>query len=356
MKKSLDRKAYARLITNVEGTSLSQEDRDFLTRRELAGVILFTRNYENRRQLERLVESIRAVDSSLLICVDQEGGRVQRLKTGFTEIPEMAKLGEAYQLNAETALKTARRVGWLLAAELLAAQIDFSFTPVVDIDFDTSSIIGNRALSNDAQVVSQLAAALVQGMQSAGMKSCAKHFPGHGGIGEDSHLAAASDSRSWQQLCEKDLIPYHAVTNAYDSVMTAHIQYPEVDEPIATYSKRWINKILRGEMMFQGCVFSDDLTMKGAAVDEEEMQKPNYKKRTELALKAGCDAIIVCNDRSAAQSACDSIADFVERQGPTKRSICVKTALRAKRYHDLAQLVASPVYKAAKQSVGALAG
>lgn len=351
--------SYSKIIANVEGIELTQEDREFLSQKELAGIILFSRNYENRQQLKRLIKDIKQINAELLICVDQEGGRVQRLTNGFTSLPPLATFGQLFEENADEALKTARRAGWLLAVELLAAEVDFSFAPVVDIDFNTSSIIGNRAFSDSAFAVTQLAAALVQGMQSAGMKCCAKHFPGHGGIAEDSHLSRATDDRSYQTLLERDLLPYREITNAYDSVMTAHISYPKVDSNIATYSKVWLQKILRKELKFKGCIFSDDLTMAGAALAQEN--EPNYYDRSIKSLEAGCDALIVCNDRSAAIASCKAVSDYVESRDSAFRnsqsyraSVNVGSAMRAKRYHRLTDLVSSPVYKVAKESVLAI--
>ena len=344
------------LISNIEGTSLTEEDREFLQHPGLAGIILFARNYENRQQLARLINEIRLQRPGMLVCVDQEGGRVQRFQKGFTQLPPMAVLGELYQKDPAESLAVARRAGWVMAVELLAAEIDLSFAPVVDVDKDTSSIIGDRAFSENPQAVSQLSAAFIQGMQSAGMKSCAKHFPGHGGIAEDSHLASASDNRSWQTLFERDLLPYRSITNAYDAVMTAHIRYPEIDDQIASYSSIWINDILRKQLQFRGLVISDDLSMVGAGRVSSDVAEASPSARSEAALAAGCDLLISCNDRKASIEILESFqssealkARWSEKAQQTGDSIA--RILLAKRYHQLPELIASPIYKAAKQSV-----
>ncbi|MGL6071431.1 beta-N-acetylhexosaminidase, partial [Craterilacuibacter sp.] len=257
----------------------------------VGGVILFRRNFESVKQLKALTAEIRALRAPhLLIAVDHEGGRVQRFIPGFTRLPAMRALGEAYDADPQAALVLARDVGEVLAAELSACGIDLSFTPVLDLDWGQCAVIGNRSFHRDPAVVSDLSCALQQGLAAGGMQSCGKHFPGHGFVEGDSHHVIPVDSRSLEALRDDDLKPFAALANAgMAAVMPAHVVYPAVDGQAAGFSQRWLQDILRDELGFDGVIFSDDLTMEGAAAAGDIVD------RADAALAAGCDMVLVCN-------------------------------------------------------------
>jgi beta-N-acetylhexosaminidase len=282
------------LMVDVPGTALTAEDRRVLAHPLVGSVILFTRNFESVAQLESLVSEIRAVRRPpLLVAVDHEGGRVQRFRTDFTELPPQRAIGHAYDIDADAGRRLAWQCGWLLAAELRAVGIDMSFAPCVDLDYGVSEVIGDRAYHRDPEVVSTLAVACVQGMRNAGMIATAKHFPGHGAVVADSHRSLPVDRRPASEL-GGDLAPYRRlIANGLASVMVAHVLFPEVDEAPATFSRRWIQQELRWNLGFTGAVFSDDLSMGGAAF------AGTVPERARRALAAGCDVLPVCNDRAA---------------------------------------------------------
>jgi beta-N-acetylhexosaminidase len=257
-------------------------------------VILFTRNFENVAQVRQLVDEIRSIRRPpLLVTVDHEGGRVQRFRTGFTLLPPQRSIGRVYDLDPEAGRRLAGQCGWLLAAELRAVGVDMSFAPCVDLDYGVSEVIGDRAYHRDPEAVATLAVACLQGMRAAGMTATAKHFPGHGAVVADSHKALPVDRRTLAELSE-DLLPYRRlVANGLASVMVAHVLFPEVDEAPAGFSRRWIQQELRHDLGFAGAIFSDDLSMGGAAV------AGSVPERARRALAAGCDILSVCNDRSA---------------------------------------------------------
>jgi beta-N-acetylhexosaminidase len=282
------------LMVDVAGAELTRADREILAHPLVGSVILFTRNYVDPPQLARLVSDIHAVRSPpLLVAVDHEGGRVQRFRGGFSELPAMRQIGHVFDLDAEQGLETARRLGWLMAAELLAVGVDFSFAPCVDLDYGVSTIIGDRALHRRAEAVARLAVAYMHGMRDAGMAATAKHFPGHGAVVADSHLALPVDRRELADL-RADLLPYRwLIDNGLPAVMVAHVQFPAVDALPASFSSRWVGGVLRGELGFTGAVFADDLSMAGAA------SAGDIVARAGLALSAGCDVLPVCNDRAS---------------------------------------------------------
>jgi len=282
------------LMVDIAGTTLTPEDREILAHPLIGSVILFTRNYATPEQLARLVQEIHAVRSPpLLIAVDQEGGRVQRFRSGFSTLPALRRIGHVYDLDAEAGLETARRLGWLMAAELLAVGIDFSFAPCVDLDYGVSEVIGDRAFHRRAEAVARLAVAYLHGMRDAGMAATAKHFPGHGAVVADSHLALPVDRRVLADL-QDDLMPYRwLIDNGLPAVMVAHVLVPAVDALPASCSARWIRGILRGELGFSGAVFADDLSMAGAA------SVGDIVSRAAQALSAGCDILPLCNDRAS---------------------------------------------------------
>lgn len=279
------------LMLDVRGTALTEDDRQRLSHPLVGGVILFKRNFENPAQLEQLTADIRALKSPpLLIAVDHEGGRVQRFREGFTRLPPMRALGEIYDRHPHQAKTLARETGYVLAAELRAHGVDLSFTPVLDLDFGVSSVIGDRAFHHDPQAVIELSHALMLGMKDAGMAACGKHFPGHGYIAADSHVAIPVDERDYADIALHDLLPFKALIDmGLPAVMPAHVIYPRVDHAPAGFSRVWLQNILRGELGFQGMIFSDDLTMEGASVAGD------ISTRTRAALEAGCDMALICN-------------------------------------------------------------
>ncbi|HTW73622.1 MAG TPA: beta-N-acetylhexosaminidase [Steroidobacteraceae bacterium] len=280
------------LMVGVAGTALDAGDRAVLAHPLVGGVVLFTRNYAERAQLAALCAEIRALRSPpLLIAVDQEGGRVQRFGAGFSRLPAPRRIGQVYDADAQQGLAMARALGWLMAAELLACGLDLSFMPCVDLDYGLSQVIGDRALHARAAVVAQLAIAYVHGMREAGMAATAKHFPGHGAVVADSHRDLPVDRRELADL-QEDLLPYRRlIDNALPAVMVAHVLFPAVDALPASFSRRWIQGVLREELRFGGLVVSDDLSMAGAASMGE------LPERAARALAAGCDLLLVCNDR-----------------------------------------------------------
>jgi beta-N-acetylhexosaminidase len=280
------------LMVDLEGTSVTAEEREMLRHPLVGGVILFTRNYTDPEQLSRLVGQIHAARSPpLIVAVDQEGGRVQRLRAGFSNLPPPRRIGHEYDANPRAGLELARSMGWLMAAELRSRGVDLSFAPCVDIDYGVS-FITDRAFHRDPDAVGALATAYAHGMRDAGMGATAKHFPGHGAVVADSHLTLPVDRRELADLTG-DLAPYRRlIANGLPAVMVAHILFPAVDDAPSSLSARWIRDVLRGEMRFQGVVFSDDLSMGGAAAAFGDIVA-----RATRALSAGCDMILVCNQR-----------------------------------------------------------
>jgi beta-N-acetylhexosaminidase len=288
------------LMIDVAGTELTPEDIQVLSHPLVGSVILFSRNYRDVAQVTALTAAIRALRSPpLLIAVDHEGGRVQRFREGFTRLPAARLLGRRYNEDKRDALILAHSTGWLMASELRAVGVDFSFAPCVDLDYGVSEIIGDRAFHSDPDAVGALAVAYMAGMREAGMAAVAKHFPGHGAVIADSHVALPVDRRKFVDL-EADIRPYRLlIDNNLAGIMGAHVVFPAVDPKPASLSKRWIAGVLRGEMGFHGCVFADDLTMAGAAAFGGVIE------RAELAFAAGCDVLPICNDRQAVKSVLD---------------------------------------------------
>jgi len=300
-------------MMDVAGTSLTREDRDLLAHPLVGGVILFTRNFESIVQLESLVREIRAVRAPpLLVAVDHEGGRVQRFRKDFTVLPSMRALGRRYDLDPADGKSLARQCGWLAASELLTVGIDISFAPVVDIDYGANSAIGDRAFHRRASAVADLAIALMHGMRDAGMAATAKHFPGHGAVVADSHVALPVDRRERADLAD-DLYPYRRlIDNGLPAVMMAHVVYEAVDRLPASFSRHWIERELRGELRFNGAVFSDDLNMEGASI------MGDMPARVRASLAAGCDMTPVCNNRAGAAAVLDKIGEFNDPVGQVR--------------------------------------
>jgi len=283
------------LMIDLEGLEVSAAEQELLRHPLVGGVILFTRNYQDPPQLSQLVSAIHAARSPpLIVAVDQEGGRVQRFRAGFTRLPPARRIGHEFDLEARAGVHLARSTGWLMAAELRAHGVDISFAPCVDLDLKVSEVIGERAFHADPQAVSQLAMAWMQGMREGGMAATAKHYPGHGAVAADSHLTLPVDRRALADLAP-DLTPYRRlIANGLPAVMVAHVLFPGVDPAPASLSARWIRDVLRGELRFQGVVFSDDLSMGGAAAAYGDVVT-----RARQALSAGCDMLPVCNNRAS---------------------------------------------------------
>jgi len=294
-------------MVDVAGTELTAEDRRVLGHPLVGSVILFTRNFESVAQLEKLVAEIRAVRKPpLIVTVDHEGGRVQRFRQGFTVLPSNRAIGHVYEQDPEAGRALAWQCGWLLAAELRATGIDMSFAPCIDLDYGVSEVIGDRAYHRDPEVVSRLAVACMQGMRAAGMAATAKHFPGHGAVVADSHKALPVDRRPLEDLAD-DLLPYRRlIANGLSSIMVAHVMFPEVDDAPASFSRRWIQQELRWGLGFTGAVFSDDLSMGGAAYAGD------VPERARRALAAGCDVLAICNDRPAVLATLEQLADAAD--------------------------------------------
>ncbi len=309
---------HAPLIIDIAGLSLSKTDKRRLKHPLTGGIILFARNWENRAQLTALCRDIKKVRADLLICVDHEGGRVQRFKTdGFTHLPPMRALGELWLKDAMAATNAATACGYVLGAELRSCGVDFSFTPVLDLDFGESSVIGDRAFARDPRVVGLLAKSLMHGLLQSGMANCGKHFPGHGFVKADSHIDIPVDKRSLKAILADDAAPYDWLNTTLTSVMPAHVIYPKVDARPAGFSEKWLTYILRGQLGFGGAIFSDDLSMAGARIiDGKEV---SYTEAALVALNAGCDMVLLCNQSVDGGKAVDELLDGMA-EGLLKRA------------------------------------
>jgi beta-N-acetylhexosaminidase len=286
------------VMLDVAGLTLDSGDREVLSQPSVGGVILFKQNFASPAQLQHLTADIRALRSPpLLVAVDHEGGRVQRFQDGFTRLPPMRAVGAVYDRDPALAENLARAIGVIISSELLGRGVDLSFAPVVDLDFGTSGVIGDRAFHSTPQGVARLAASLVRGMDRIGMGAVAKHFPGHGFVRADSHVAVPVDERTLEEIEANDLLPYRTLIAAgLAGIMPAHVIYPKVDAQPAGFSRVWLGRILREKLGFDGLVFSDDLSMEGASV------AGGILERGKAALRAGCDMVLVCGNREAARS------------------------------------------------------
>ena len=307
--------ALGRVMADVQGLALDPAENEMLMHPLLGGVILFARNFESPAQLRTLTSEIRTLrDPELLIAVDHEGGRVQRFKEGFTLIPAMRRIGNLADRDTALACATAEAAGRVLATELLSHGVDFSFAPVLDVDFGGSSVIGDRAFAAKPALIAELAGALLRGMAHAGMAGVGKHFPGHGYVRADSHVDVPVDDRDLAQLEAADLVPYRLlIPLGLAGVMPAHVIYPKVDSKPAGFSEVWLQRILRGQLGFDGMIFSDDLSMGGASVAGDILA------RGEAALAAGCDMVLVCNAPSEAARLLDGL-----RAGPLHAARAVR--------------------------------
>ena len=294
------------VVVDVVGTALTDDDIKRIRHPAAGAVVLFARNYENPEQLRLLCEDIeRQREPALPICVDHEGGRVQRFKDGFTRIPPMRTLGKLWDRDREIGRAAATAIGYVIAAELAAHGVDFSFAPCLDLDYGGSSVIGDRALHFDPTAVGALGACLVRGLAQGGVAAVAKHFPGHGYAEADSHVAVARDDRSFKEIARKDIAPYKTVIDAgLAAVMPAHVIYPQVDPEPGGYSKHWLQTVLRGQLGFKGLIFSDDLSMEGAAV------AGGPPGRARAAIAAGCDMVLLCGNPEGLDRLLDSLNDI----------------------------------------------
>jgi len=293
------------VMLDVAGTELTGDDVRRLQHPATGGVILFSRNFTSREQLHRLVSQIHELRSPpLLVAVDQEGGRVQRFRDEFTRLPAPARILPFYEGDLGRARHAAHELGWLMAAELRAEGVDFSFAPVLDLDFGISEVIGDRAFGETAELVSAMGQAWMLGAREGGMISVGKHFPGHGAVTADSHVELPVDARSIDQIQHNDLRPFRRlISSGLEAIMPAHVVYEQCDADLAGFSSFWLQRVLRGELHFSGVVFSDDLSMEAAA------ESGTYPARAKAAIAAGCDMVLVCNNPEAAEEVLEALKD-----------------------------------------------
>ena len=288
--------SHGPLMLDLEGLEVTSEEKEILQHPAAGGVILFSRNFESPEQIEQLIKQVHAIRTpQLLVAVDQEGGRVQRFREGFTRLPAAGRFGEYYRYDHQKAVHMAEEIGWLMAAELRSVGVDFSFAPVLDLDTGISQVIGDRAFHQQPEVISKLAHAWMKGTHEAGMPSVGKHFPGHGCVAADSHHDLPIDSRSFAEIEKDDLLPFrNMIDYGLDAIMPAHVIYEKVAPELAGFSSFWLKDVLRSRLGFQGVIFSDDLTMAAAK------EAGSYQDRADAALEAGCDMVLVCNNQEAA--------------------------------------------------------
>ena len=279
---------YGRLMIDLNGKNLSDEDKFLLSSKHIGGLVLFSRNFDSYDQLNKLVNEIYSIKENIIIAVDQEGGRVQRFEREFTKIPSMHEVSLFAKQNND--LEFIKDLAWLISSELIATGIDINFAPVLDINRNISSIIGDRSFSNDISVVINNASAYINGMHEAGMKSTGKHFPGHGNVIEDSHIELPIDERRLNDLMSTDIKPYIELKDKLDAIMCAHILFSEVDNKIPSFSNIWINDILRNKINYKGLILSDDLSMQGSG-------NQSLASKVRVSFDAGCDMVIICNNR-----------------------------------------------------------
>jgi beta-N-acetylhexosaminidase len=313
--------AHAPVVLDIDGLALTADDRRRIAHPLTGGLILFARNWESRRQLTELTAEIKSIRPDCLVCVDHEGGRVQRFRTdGFTALPAMRALGEAWMKGADSAMAAtdaASALGHVLAAELRACGVDLSFAPVLDLDHGGSTVIGDRAFHRDARVATLLAKSVAHGMQRAGMAHCGKHFPGHGFVKADSHVTVPVDKRSLKALLADDAAPYGWLSATLTAVMPAHVIYAKVDHRPAGFSERWLKEILRERLGFTGAVFSDDLSMEGAR--QLDGAALTYTEAAALALQSGCDMVLLCNQSADGGKAVDELLEGLDRAAADAR-------------------------------------
>lgn len=328
------------LMLDLESTVLSGSDIRRLQHPATGGVILFSRNIESVPQVRALIAAVRELRPDLILAIDQEGGRVQRIKDGVTRLPPLARLGQRYDRDQEAAVHMARDWGWLMAAEMLGLGLDISFAPVLDLEVGRSRVIGDRSFHADPLAVVRLATAYIAGMHEAGMAATGKHFPGHGWAEADSHVAIPVDERSLEHISKTDMHPFSMLANSLDAVMPAHVIYSNIDQQPAGFSSFWLQTMLREQVQFHGVIFSDDLTMEGAAV------AGGFAQRAQAALQAGCDMVLVCNKPEAA----DEVLAWLEQSGYEANQQRLQT-IRARNNMDWDSLLQEPRYLSVRQSI-----
>ncbi|RMG29408.1 MAG: beta-N-acetylhexosaminidase [Gammaproteobacteria bacterium] len=334
------------LMVDLAGPALTAEERELLRLPSVGGVILFGRNCESPGQVRALVEAIHRLRTPpLLVAVDQEGGRVQRLRDGFTRLPPMGRLGDLHARDPAAARAAARELGWLTAAELRAVGVDIDFAPVLDLDRGHNPVLGDRAFHGDPEVVADLAAAWAAGAREAGLPAVGKHFPGHGGVTEDSHAVLPRDPRAFVDIQFSDLVPFERMIHqGLAGIMAAHVVFPRVDPAPAGFSRRWLREVLRGRLGFEGAVFSDDLSMAAARTIEDPVD------RARRSLEAGADMVLLCNAPEDARRVAEGLLDWVDPA----------SALRLARFHaprpglGLEALQASPRWRAVRERIARL--
>ena len=334
------------LMIDVAGLSLTPAEKVLLAYQCVGGLILFSRNFESTGQLSKLIAEVRAIRPNILISVDHEGGRVQRFKEGFTRIPPMALLGSLFEKQPDEALQLANDTGWLFASELLSYDIDFSFAPVLDRNHGVSDVIGDRAFSSNPEIIAKVSSALISGMNEAGMAATGKHFPGHGAVEADSHVDLPIDTRSKSEIFAEDMSVFSAVASeSLQAVMPAHVVYPEVDKNPAGFSQVWLQEVLRGDLGFDGVIFSDDLAMAGAEF------AGNFIQRADAALAAGCDMILVCNNASAATE----LANYLENNKTISSNSRLSTMKgKAPSMLNISSLQSNPRWQKTRERLAAL--
>lgn len=335
------------VMLDIAGTELGQDEREVLRHPLVGGVILFSRNFESPEQLEELTRAIHAVRRPpLVITVDHEGGRVQRFRSGFTRLPPMRALGRLWDEDHAVALDVARATGFVLAAELRAQGVDLSFTPVLDLDFGNSTVIGDRAFHRDGEVTAALAQSLLAGLNEGGMGAVGKHFPGHGQVSADSHVAIPVDEREFDTIWNDDLLPYrHRLGRQLSGVMPAHVIYPKVDPNPAGFSRFWLQDVLRQRIGYRGVIFSDDLSMEGAAV------AGGIVDRAQAAVRAGCDVVLVCNAPDKARELLDNWQPAISAESAVR----VGGLIRRDQAPDAFELEVRGNYVLAREKVAELA-
>lgn len=330
------------IMLDLKGLSIDAQEREILQHQQVGGVILFSRNYASPQQLTDLVASIKQCNDQLLVAVDQEGGRVQRFREHFLALPPLRAVGLEYERDPERGLAAAKLCAWAMAAELMQYGIDISFAPVLDLFDANSPVIKDRAFAADGIKVSELGMAYIEGMHEAGMAATGKHFPGHGMVMADSHTELPRDERNLDEIRRHDLVPFAHCINSLDAIMPAHIVYPKIDQHCAGFSRVWIQELLRKELGFDGVVFSDDLTMNAAH------SAGSVAQRADLALAAGCDMVLVCNEP---RQASDLVAYLDKKQQPGSDRI---GCMLAKNAHNHAHLYESDKWLEAKELVSEL--
>ncbi len=328
------------VMLDVHGLELNGEDRELLRNPFVGGLILFARNYQSRAQLGELVGQVRACREDLLIAVDQEGGKVQRFREGFEMLPPLQKIADLARRHPQERDQIAFSLGWLMAAEVLSAGVDISFAPVLDLDYNSSPVISDRSFSDRASETTALAQAYIGGMRSAGMAATAKHFPGHGGVSGDSHEELPIDDRTLAEIESRDLVPFVELLGVYQGLMPGHLLFPSIDSRPVGFSSFWLRRLLRERFGFSGVIFSDDLSMEGAA------WAGSYAERASLALEAGCDMLLVCNNRTGALEVLAHLEVIEPAVSPALAQ------MRAGRVWQQSEVEATDTYEHARSYIG----